>query len=94
MRIGSAWTRTSDKDKKTFISVALDEVVLELFPQLKECNLSLSYISPEDRTSDKAPGWYVNLSKKKDKTEQTKTQQEATEASKEEEIASEEEIPF
>ena len=93
MRIGSAWTKTSEEKKKTYLSVALDDVVLELFPQLKECSISLSYISPEDRKSDKSPAWYINLSKKS--SENKKTETAATEAAvKEEAEISEDEIPF
>ena len=31
MKIGNAWTKTSE-DGKTFLSVALDEVILEKYP--------------------------------------------------------------
>lgn len=36
MKIGNAWTKTSD-DGQTYISVALDEVILEKYPFLKNC---------------------------------------------------------
>ena len=51
MRIGSAWTKNTD-DGKTFISVALDEVVIALFPELKNFNISLGHIPAEERRTE------------------------------------------
>jgi len=70
MRIGSGWTRTQKETNKQFISVALDEAFLKLVPQLQGCNLVLSYIDPQERKSDKAPGWSVNLSERKPQTQE------------------------
>ena len=73
MRIGNAWTKTSkDKDGNatgTYISTALDETFLELCPQLKGCNLSLSHIPADERKSENSPSWYVSLTKRKDDKE-------------------------
>lgn len=66
MKIGSGWTKNNN-DGDTFISIALDETVLELYPQLKNCNISLGWIKDEDRKKENSPAWSVNLSVKKQK---------------------------
>lgn len=102
MRIGGGWTRTSEKNGKTFISIAFDKEFLELCPQLKECGMMLSYVSPEDRKSEKAPGWTVNLIKNDDNSnkkqntaaaEQAIQQEGATQAADEATVG-DEEIPY
>lgn len=103
MRIGSGWTRTKKDDAgKTFIAIALDDSFKELCPQLKNCSLILSYISPEDRKSEKAPGWALNLMKDDENkktqnkdavTAEKEIQQEGSKASEGSEIG-DEEIPF
>lgn len=60
MKIGNAWTKTSD-DGQTYISVALDEVILE------KCFVNLWRIPQEERKNENSPGWAVNLSAKKEK---------------------------
>lgn len=86
MKIGSAWTKQTKEDGRTFISTSLDEAFLELCPQLKGLNLTLSYIDAKDRKSDKSPGWIINLTKSKQQTQGT--------TSNEAEVPSEEEIPY
>lgn len=66
MKIGNAWTKTSD-DEQTYISVALDEVILEKYPFLKNCFVNLWRIPQEERKNENSPGWAVNLSAKKEK---------------------------
>ena len=66
MKIGNAWTKTSD-DGQTYISVALDEVILEIYPFLKNCFVNLWRIPQEERKNENSPGWAVNLSAKKEK---------------------------
>lgn len=66
MRIGNAWTKTSEEGK-TFISVALDEVILEKYPFLKNCFINLWYIPSEERKNENSPDWNINLSVKKPK---------------------------
>lgn len=68
MKIGNAWTKTSE-DGKTFLSVALDEVILEQYPFLKNCFINLWRIPAEDRKNENSPGWNVNISVKKQKEE-------------------------
>lgn len=68
MRIGNAWTKTSE-DGNTFLSVALDEVILEKYPFLKNCFINLWRIPAEDRKNENSPGWNVNISVKKQKEE-------------------------
>ena len=66
MKIGNAWTKTSE-DGKTFLSVALDEVILEQYPFLKNCFINLWHIPAEERKNENSPGWNVTLSVKKQK---------------------------
>ena len=68
MKIGNAWTKTSE-DGKTFLSVALDEVLLEQYPFLKNCFINLWRIPQEDRKNENSPHWNVNISVKKLKEE-------------------------
>lgn len=68
MKIANAWTKTSD-DGATFISVALDEVILEKYPFLKNCFINLWRIPQEDRKNENSPHWNVNVSVKKPKAE-------------------------
>ena len=88
MRIGSAWTKNSN-DGKTYISVALDETFLELFPQIKDCNISLSHIPAESRSSENSPSWSLSLTKRKPKTDEAKP-----EAKEETSVVGDDEIPF
>lgn len=68
MKIGSGWTKTTDNGD-TYISVALDDVVEELYPQLKGCLINLWHVKQEDRRGEKSPGWTISLSVKKQKEE-------------------------
>lgn len=69
MKIGSGWTKNTDGGD-TYISVALDEVIEQLCPQLKGCFINLWHIKQEDRKGENSPAWSVNLSVKKDKEQQ------------------------
>lgn len=64
MNIGSAWAKVSEKGTR-FLSIALDEAILELYPQLKNCTITAFYIKEEDRKSDKSPTYQLVLNKKK-----------------------------
>lgn len=66
MKIGSGWTKNSDNGD-TYISVSLDEVLGALYPQLKDCYITLWHVKPEDRKKENSPSWIVNLSVKKEK---------------------------
>lgn len=57
MQLGSAWTKTK-KEGGTYISVSLDDTIKELFPQLKDLRIVLSYLT--ERKSDNAPHWNVS----------------------------------
>lgn len=70
MKIGNAWTKTSE-DGNTFLSVALDEVILEQYPFLKNCFINLWRIPAEDRKNENSPHWNVNISVKKQKEDVT-----------------------
>lgn len=88
MNIGSAWTKTEEKDSKnivTGISVTLDDAILALYPQLKGVKFGLKPIPKEQRTKEKSPHWRVIVFKPQ---EQTSAQGEASE------MIGEEEIPY
>lgn len=70
MKIGSGWTKNTENGD-TYISIALDEVIETICPQLKDCFINLWFIKQEDRKGDNSPAWSVNLSAKKDKEQQT-----------------------
>lgn len=71
MKIGNGWTKKTD-DGDNYISVSLDEVVLTMYPMLKDCFITLWHIPPEERKKENSPGWSVNISaKKEDKEKQT-----------------------
>ena len=74
MKIGSGWTRNTDNGD-TYISIALDEAIEELFPQLKGCFINLWHIKQEDRKVDNSPAWSINLSVKKELTKQSKSEE-------------------
>lgn len=73
MRIGNGWTKTT-QDGNTFISTSLDDAFLQICPQLKGCNLTLSHIKAEERKSENSPGWNINLSIRRDRTERAAEQ--------------------
>lgn len=71
MQIGSAWTKTEEKDGKkvvTGISPQLDNAILELYPELKNVRFSLKPIPAEQRTKDNSPHWRVTMYKPKEQT--------------------------
>ncbi len=71
MKIGSGWTKSNETDGSTFISFSLDKVILELFPQLQNCNLTASYVKESDRKQENSPSWSLSISKKTDKKEKS-----------------------
>ena len=68
MRIGSGWTKNTENGD-TYISIALDEVIGELYPQLKGCFINLWHVKKEERKGENSPSWTVSLSVKKEKEE-------------------------
>lgn len=73
MNIGKAWTKDTEakegKPKKTYISIALDEVIIEQYPFLKNCFLNLWFIPKDSRKNENSPHWDLTISVKKDKSE-------------------------
>lgn len=70
MKIGSGWTKTTENGD-TYISIALDEVLKELYPALKGCYLNLWHVKKEDRKNDDSPSWTVALNIKQEKESKT-----------------------
>ena len=91
MKIGSGWTKNNEKDGSTFISFSLDKAILELFPQLKNCNLTAIFEKEADRKQENSPGWSLSISKKETKKTSNDTEKEIL---KEEDLIPEEEIPY
>lgn len=87
MNIGSAWTKTEEKDGKkvvTGISITLDDAIYELCPQLKKVKFVLKPIPTDQRKNDKSPHWRAVAYKPQEQTA-------ATESSN---VITDEEIPY
>ncbi|MBQ6515753.1 hypothetical protein IJI31_01080 [bacterium] len=67
MQIGSAWTKTEEKEGKksvTSISISLDDAITEICPQLKGVRFSLKHLTQEQRgEKENAPHWKVTMYK-------------------------------
>lgn len=89
--IGSGWTKKNDEGKLKSISIALNEDIQELCPNLKGVKFSISPI-PKEQRSDKenAPTWRVSMFKPQKQTETTQKEQTTTD----EVDLSDEEIPY
>lgn len=74
MNIGKAWTKDTEakegKPKRSYISIALDDVITEQYPFLKNCFLNLWYIPKDQRKNENSPHWDLTISVKKDKPEE------------------------
>ena len=70
MKIGSGWTKTTDNGD-TFISCAVDETILEMYPQLKNLSFALWHVKKEERKNENSPHWTISIKPKKEKTEET-----------------------
>ena len=71
MQVGSAWTKTEDKEGKktvTGISITLDDAITELYPQLKNVRFTLKPLTAEQRTRDNSPHWRVTMYKPQEQT--------------------------
>ena len=98
MKIGNGWTKTNEKDGSTFISFSLDKAILELFPNLKNCNFTASFVKAEDRKQENSPSWNLSISKRTEQTKKSSDDAEkeiiATKEKAAEDLISEEDIPF
>ena len=70
MKIGSGWTKNTENGD-TYISIALDEVIGELYPALKDCFINLWHVKKEDRKGENSPSWTVSLNVKQEKENKT-----------------------
>lgn len=71
MQIGSAWTKTEEKEGKknvTGISLTLDDAITEIYPQLKTVKFLLKPLTPEQRTKDNSPHWKLIMYKPQEQT--------------------------
>ena len=86
MNIGSAWSKTEEKDGKKVlvsISVSLDSAILEICPQLKGLRFGLKPIPQEQRTKDHSPHYRVFAYKPSEET-----------SAQTSEVIGDDEIPF
>ena len=86
MNIGSAWSKTEEKDGKKVlvsISVSLDNTILELYPQLKGLRFGLKPIPQEQRTKDNSPNYRAFVYKPEEQT-----------SAQTSEVIGEDEIPY
>lgn len=88
MNVGSGFSGMTEKEKKQYISIALDKGIVALFPILKNVKLTLWYVPKEERKSEKSPSWRLSLD------QIFRPQNAQTEASTTEVATSDEEIPF
>lgn len=65
MKVGSAWTKKSEKTGKQFISTSLMDEALPL-TITEDKILTFWHIPKEDRKSENSPHWDIVLSKKKE----------------------------
>jgi len=78
MKVGSAWTKKSEKTGKQFISISLMDEALPLTIS-EDKILTFWHIPKEDRKSENSPHWDVVLSKKQVATsEDTQTPEDET----------------
>lgn len=71
MRIGSAWTKQTENNE-AYVSISLDDVITELYPELKNCFINLWYVPKEERKNENSPTWSVNISVKRENKSQKK----------------------
>ncbi len=77
MKIGSGWTKNSEITKNTYISITLEDIVQDFFPTLKDYNITLNYITYNERErKENSPSWNVNIYKKKQAKENTENNEE------------------
>ncbi len=60
MKIGAGFYNVS-KENNTYISLALDKEILELYPQLKKLKFILTEIPQDRRKSDNSPTWSLSM---------------------------------
>ncbi len=82
MKIGSAWRQQTTKEKKDYISLSLDEVILELYPELKKFTFKLWFNDITQRKNENSPDYTWDISKKQETIKNAKTD-ESTETDEE-----------
>ena len=93
MQIGSGFMKTS-KNGKQYISIAFDKGALALIPILNNIRLTLWFVKPEDRKSDKSPQWSLSLSEPMEKEDKTDKKDEEEQLLEECGLISQDEIPM
>ena len=74
MNAGYGWTKTTE-DKKTYISISLDEIFGAWFPFLNKIYITLWHIPKEERKSENSPNWVLKFGLKKDKQQNEQTEE-------------------
>lgn len=70
MKAGNGWTKNTEKGN-TLISVSIDEVILDKYPELRKYNITLWHIPSDRRKSENSPHWDLDISLKKEKEKPT-----------------------
>lgn len=65
MKIGSGWTNYTD-DGKEYVSIAIDDAIREILPQLKNISIGLTRLPLSEAKSENSPDWAVTIAKKKE----------------------------
>lgn len=69
MKIGSGWDNFTNEGKE-YISVAIDDAIKEIYPELKNLSFGLSRIPVSEAQPENSPNWSVTIAKKKETKKQ------------------------
>lgn len=84
INLGNGFSGKTEEGKQ-YITLALDESILALFPLLSMVTIKLWYVPQDERRSEKSPGWRLVLAIKKNREEKPASDTNTV---------SEEDIPF
>lgn len=69
MKIGSVWCKQSSSGN-SYLSIGLDDFIKDLYPMLKDYNISLNFITyGEGERKENSPVYSLNIYKKKEQAE-------------------------
>lgn len=85
MNIGAGFQGQTEKEKRQFISIALDKAIIAMYPQLKDVRFTLWFVPKDERKSEKSPQFTLVM------TEAFKFDDKKP---KEENLIKDEDIPF
>lgn len=71
VNLGSAWFAETKETKKAYIQIALDDVVTNMYPELKGVRFALYYNNKGEETKENAPDMYLQAYIPRQKNEAT-----------------------